>query len=109
MRPILKSLELYTLLALAQQPLHGYGLATQIESDSDGKLKPLPGNLYVVLRRLEQGGMVRRVSDGDGDSSRRREYELTDSGRQRLAAEARRLAGFARAVELRFSPGDKQG
>ena len=109
MRSHLKTLELHTLLALARGPLHGYGLATQIEADSDGGLRPLPGNLYVVLRRLEDGGLVCRATP-EGKESRRRTYALTEVGRRRLESEARRLASFARAVELRFSEtGDGQG
>ena len=119
MRNLLKNLELYTLLALARGPLHGYGLATQIEVDSDRQLKPLPGNLYVVLKRLQQGGLVRPVepeTQGSApaaqaiqDVKKRRTYELTDLGRRRLAEESQRMATFAQTVELRFSPGDEQG
>ncbi len=108
MRKHLKPLELYTLLALAQGPLHGYGLATQIERDSSGELKPLPGNLYVVLRRLEDRGMVEREEESS-TTDRRRTYALTQLGRRRLTAEAERLAEFARAVATRFGEPVDQG
>ncbi|MEM1249202.1 MAG: helix-turn-helix transcriptional regulator [Acidobacteriota bacterium] len=109
MRNLLKNLELYVLLALARGPLHGYGLATQIEDDSDGQLKPLPGNLYVVLKRLQQGGLVRPLEAGPREAKKRRAYELTDLGQRRLAAESERMATFARTADLRFSPGEEQG
>jgi len=102
MRTHLKPLELHTLLALAHEPAHGYSLVRQIEADSEGTLKPLPGNLYVVLTRLATAGLVRQI-EPSGEGSRRRTYELTPIGRERLTAEGHRMARLAQTVEVRFT------
>jgi DNA-binding PadR family transcriptional regulator len=41
-----------------------------------------PGHLYVGLSRLEKAGLVRLASEAD--SSERKQYELTASGRERM-------------------------
>ncbi len=88
-----RPIELHVLLALTQGPLHGYALVRRIEEDSDGRLRPLPGNLYTVIRRLEAEGHVREstTKPAPDEDQRRRYYQLTSAGRKMLAREARHL------------------
>ena len=69
---------------LAQAPDHGYGLMQRIERLT-GDLLPVNTNtIYPLLRRLEERGFVK--GDWDHPSKRaRRIYEITASGRERLA------------------------
>jgi PadR family transcriptional regulator PadR len=70
------------LLLLREQPGHGYDLLERI-----GELSGEPidmGNLYRVLRALEEEGLVRSEWHGEGSGPARRSYELTDGGRRLL-------------------------
>ncbi|HSF14661.1 MAG TPA: helix-turn-helix transcriptional regulator [Vicinamibacteria bacterium] len=95
----LKPIELHVLLALADEPAHGYALVQRIERDSEQRIRPLPGNLYSVIRRLVAMGFIRENKRRRGDDPRRRYYELTPTGRKVLLGEARHLEGLV--VRLR--------
>jgi DNA-binding PadR family transcriptional regulator len=90
----LKPLDLQLLLALAEGELHGYGLVQAITDRTDGVVTLEPGNLYRVLKRLLDDGLVdeapRRAAPDLADE-RRRYYRLTALGGRVLAAELGRL------------------
>ncbi|HVA36734.1 MAG TPA: PadR family transcriptional regulator [Candidatus Dormibacteraeota bacterium] len=70
---------------LAQGPDHGYGLMQRIEKLT-GDLLPVNTNtIYPLLRRLEERGFVKGGWDHPSKRARRI-YEITDSGRERLAS-----------------------
>jgi DNA-binding PadR family transcriptional regulator len=89
----LKPVELHLLLALAREPAHGYALVKRIEEDSAGRLRLLPGNLYGILHRLVEKGLVRASKRGPlpEEDQRRQYYELTASGRRVLERERKHL------------------
>ena len=88
----LKPTDFHVLLALASEPLHGYALVRRIENESEGRVRLLPGNLYAVLRRLGDGGLVEETdAPPDASDRRRRYYRLSDAGREALGAESQRL------------------
>lgn len=90
MRPI----EFLVLAVLADGKSHGYGLVQGIADRTDGRVDPKPGNLYRVLDRLLERGLVRECDEpdaGDADDGRRRYYATTEMGRAALAEEARLL------------------
>jgi PadR family transcriptional regulator, regulatory protein PadR len=81
------------LLLLREQPAHGYELLERIpELLPDERIDM--GNLYRVLRALEEDGVVRSEWDADAPGPAKRIYELTDEGRALLDgwAEALRTA-----------------
>lgn len=85
------------LLALSRAPLHGLGIADEVERATDGAVPLGPGTLYRTLKELLASDLIDDTSaPGDADP-RRRYYRLTRLGRTRLAAEASRLA---RVVEV---------
>jgi DNA-binding PadR family transcriptional regulator len=88
------------LLALADQNLHGYGIAQRIGERDAGAISLAPGNLYAALDRLIEAGVVERVgSDKDSPDARRgREYRLTALGRRTAALEASRLRTMLRTA-----------
>lgn len=91
----LKPAQFHVLLALAERPLHGYALAQCIATESEGRVRMLPGNLYAVIHRLVESGLVAETDerpDGDDVDARRRYFTLSRAGRALLAAEASRLA-----------------
>jgi PadR family transcriptional regulator PadR len=66
------------LLALAKKPAHGYELIEHLGQAGD--TSPDPGNLYRMLRTLEEEGLVCSSWDTQNAGPARRVYELTDQG-----------------------------
>jgi DNA-binding PadR family transcriptional regulator len=65
---------------------HGYELKQSLEQGFGDLLPALnAGQIYVTLGRLERDGLVAGHAV-PGDSRGKREYELTDAGREALAA-----------------------
>ena len=107
----LKPVDLELLLALAGEDRHGYGLVQQISEHTNGLIVLDPGNLYRVIKRLLETGLVaesgHRAADDAGE--RRRYYRITTLGERVLAAELDRLrrlvnASATRAVAKRLAP-----
>ena len=106
----LKPVDLEILLALAEADQHGYGLVQAVAEHTNQLIVLDPGNLYRVIKRLLETGLVaesgRRPSDA---GERRRYYALTALGERVLAAELDRLrrlvnASATRAVVRRLAP-----
>ena len=107
----LKPVDLEILLALAESDQHGYGLVQAVAQHTNQLIVLDPGNLYRVIKRLLETGLVaesaRRAADDTGE--RRRYYKLTTLGEKVLAAELDRLrrlvnASATRAVARRLAP-----
>ncbi|MGO4105289.1 PadR family transcriptional regulator [Leifsonia sp. YAF41] len=75
------SLRLYLLSLLAEQPRHGYELIQALSDRFGGTYSPSAGTIYPRLAKLEEEGLVTKVSDG-----RKTVYEITEAGRAELAA-----------------------
>lgn len=89
------------LMALLEEPRHGYGIVKDIERQSEGQVSLMPGNLYAVLRRLMSDGLLEespRLPHEDEDQ-RRRYYGLTETGRAVAAAEASRMRRLVSSAE----------
>jgi DNA-binding PadR family transcriptional regulator len=84
---------LHILLALSDQPRHGYAISTEIEERTGGSLRLGTGTLYSALKRLRADGLIEEVTDeGDAAEGRpRRTYALTERGRTTLAEQSERL------------------
>ena len=67
------------LVLLEEEPRNGYGLMQEIEQRSEGAWRPSPGSVYPALQQLEDEGLVRA-----DESSGRRLFELTDTGREHV-------------------------
>ena len=76
----------YILLALTK-PGHGYGMMQRIKELSGGRIAMGPGTLYGVLTRMNKDGWI-QLTEEEG---RRKNYAITDKGRQALMAEYARL------------------
>jgi PadR family transcriptional regulator len=71
------------LLLLAERPAHGYELLEQL-AELTGERRIDMGNLYRVLRALEEDGIVTSEWQDDAPGPTKRIYELTDDGRALL-------------------------
>jgi len=93
------SLPLLVLTLLARRgPLHGYGIATQIEGMSEDTLRVEEGSLYPALHRLEEAGWIRARWRTTDTGRRARVYEITASGRTQLESEEARWKAITAAV-----------
>ena len=88
---------LHILLALAGEPMHGYGIMQEVVRQSEGAYRLGPGTLYDNLQRLMDQGLVTEVSS---DDPRRRTYRLRSLGRKVLSTEISRLEGVVREARL---------
>jgi DNA-binding PadR family transcriptional regulator len=107
----LKPVDLEILLALADGDQHGYGLVQAVAAHTEQLIVLDPGNLYRVIKRLLETGLVaesgHRAVEDVGE--RRRYYRITAFGERVLAAELERLrrlvnASATRAVAKRLAP-----
>ena len=76
----------YILLSL-QVPRHGYGMMQFVQELSNRRVQLAPGTLYGALSSLVERGWIQAL-EGTG---RKKEYEITETGREALRSELRRL------------------
>jgi DNA-binding PadR family transcriptional regulator len=96
----------HILVALADQPRHGYGIMLDVAERTGGKVKMSPGTLYGSIKQMLEEGLIvetdRRAVDDDDE--RRRYYELSADGRRAARREMARMATLlsqARVTSLR--------
>ena len=94
------------LIALADQPLHGYGIMLDIAERSDGKVKLSPGTLYGSIKQMLEDGLIEETAGRSvpDDDERRRYYRLTRDGREAARQEMARMTALlnhARLTSLR--------
>ena len=78
----------YILLSL-NEPLHGYGIMQNVEQLSNGRVKLAAGTLYGAINTLLEKGWI--ISLPGEKDSRKKEYQITDQGKQTLETEITRL------------------
>ena len=78
----------YILLSLLQ-PLHGYGIIQNVEKLSGGRVRLAAGTLYGAINTLLEKGWIAAL-EGEADS-RKKEYVITELGREMLNKELQRL------------------
>ena len=76
----------YILLSLLK-PGYGYGMMQRIKELSGGRLEIGPGTLYGVLSRMSRDCLIVLT----GEEGRRRNYAITETGRDALLREYNRL------------------
>jgi DNA-binding PadR family transcriptional regulator len=90
---------LHVLLALGADAKHGYAIMQDIERETDGAVRLLPGTLYSTIKRLLADGLLEEVNaprTADSDDARRRYYRVTKRGRLAAETETRRMAALVR-------------
>ena len=111
------------LVVLAERPMHGYELITELEARSSGRWRPSPGSIYPALTRLEEQGLLtaeelnekkvfsltargreaREALDVDGDPTPDH-WRETGDGHGALRALPAEIAGQARQLRRFGSP-----
>ena len=87
----------YILLSLVT-PRHGYGIMQEAERMSQGRVKLAAGTLYGAINGLLDRGWIKAVPGAE--DSRRKEYVLTDKGREALEGELDRLRELVENGEI---------
>lgn len=96
-------LEAMVLAALGDGPAHGYGIVRTIRGRSEGVLKLGEGQLYPILHRLEEEGLVGGEWEIQDGKPPRKVYALTEAGHRSLETRQREWGAFANAVANVFA------
>jgi len=88
----------YILLAL-RKPNHGYGVTQEVETLTGGRVVLGAGTLYGALQTLEKRGWIAVYSTDDA-SRKKKEYIITESGREAFDKEVERLNELTKNAEL---------
>ena len=92
------------LLSLADQDLHGYALIHDIEARTSGEVRLTASTLYGAIARMLDAGLVEELESAE--TTRRRCYRITRTGRVLARREAERMARATRwARQKRLLPG----
>ena len=86
------------LLLLRERPAHGYDLLEHLP-ELTGADRVDVGNLYRVLRTLEEEGLVASAWDDTLAGPAKRTYEITPTGREALERWARALDETRERIE----------
>lgn len=84
----------YILLSL-QEERHGYGIMQYVKELTKGRVVMGAGTIYQSLGKLEGDKLIKQTSDTD----RKKNYVITETGRQILLEEASRIREIYRSVE----------
>ncbi|MER7208794.1 helix-turn-helix transcriptional regulator [Streptosporangium sp. NPDC020072] len=90
------------LTALAAGPQHGYGVISDVQEISGGRVRLRAGTLYAALDRLQSENLIATDREEVVEGRIRRYYRLTAEGGTRLATEAERLRRHAEAASTRL-------
>jgi DNA-binding PadR family transcriptional regulator len=91
----------HVLVALADEPRHGYAIIKDVAARTGGAVALGTGTLYGIVKRLLAEGLAvesRTRPAAGSDDQRRKYYRLTAFGRQVAAAETARLEAMVRAA-----------
>lgn len=78
---------LLNLLAEAEQPMYGYEIIQELETQSQGYFRFKEGLIYPRLHELEKKGLLQSEWRGEEGTRRRKFYSITEQGRHRLQEE----------------------
>ena len=95
----------FILTALAEQPLHGYGVMQAVADLSKRRVTLRAGTLYAALDRLSADGLLVMDREEAVDGRLRRYYRLTEDGAAALAMEVERLRTNASVAAARLRRG----
>ena len=92
------TLELLVLKTLSWGPMHGYGIASWIESATGDVLSVEEGSLYPALYRMTRKGWIKGEWGVSDNNRRAKFYRLTAEGRKQYREQTSGWQRFAGAV-----------
>lgn len=87
----------YILLSL-YEPMHGYGIMQNVAGLSSGRVNLAAGTLYGAINTMLEKGWIRALPGET--NSRRKEYEITESGKTTVRNEIERLKELLQNGEI---------
>ena len=93
------TVELLILKTLSWGPIHGYGIASWIESVTSDALRVEEGSLYPALYRMAAKGWITAEWGLSENNRRAKYYRLTSEGRKQLRKQTSGWQRFAGAVD----------
>ena len=92
------TIELLVLKRLSCGPMHGYGIASWIETATGDVLSVEEGSLYPALYRMVQKRWIKGEWGVSENNRRAKYYRITAEGRRQLRAESSTWTTFSQAV-----------
>lgn len=86
----------YILLSL-YKPMHGYGIMQNITKLSEGRVNLAAGTLYGAINTLLEKGFI--IALACEENSRKKEYQITETGKVVIRNEIERLRELIRNGE----------
>ena len=92
------TIELLVLKRLSQGPMHGYGIASWIETATDDVLRVEEGSLYPALYRMTQKRWIKGAWGVSENNRRAKFYHLTPAGQREYEQQASGWLRLSQAV-----------
>ena len=92
------TLDVLVLRALTWTPMHGFEIATWLQSAAHGKLSVEDAAIYQAVYRLEARGLLAAEWGVTDNNRKARYYRITAAGRSHLRAETRNWMQYAETV-----------
>lgn len=95
----------HVLVAMAHGPRHGYAIAQEVETLTNGRIVMGPGTLYGSLQRMVAATLIEEAENPGEDglhAGRRRYYRITALGSAALRSEAERLLRAVHVAQERL-------
>ena len=92
------TIELLVLKRLSQGPMHGYGIASWIETATDDVLRVEEGSLYPALYRMVQKRWIKGEWGMSENNRRAKYYQLTPAGQREFEQQATGWLRLSHAV-----------
>ncbi|MDE7479588.1 MAG: PadR family transcriptional regulator [Lachnospiraceae bacterium] len=89
----------YYILLAVRKPNHGYGIIQEVEQLTNGRVVLGAGTLYGAIQTLQKKKWI-NIYSVDTESRKKKEYIITDLGKEVFEAERVRLEELLRNAEL---------
>lgn len=100
------TIELLVLKRLSQGPMHGYGIASWIETATDDVLRVEEGSLYPALYRMVQKRWIKGEWGISEHNRRAKFYRLTPAGEREFEQQASGWLRLSHAVSRAVTTGE---
>ncbi len=100
------TLDLLILRTLLFGPVHGHGIAKNIERSSRDVLQVEHGSLYPALHRLERNGFIAAKWQKNEKGREMKYYRLTAAGKRQLTKEQSKWQRLAQAIAHVLTPAE---
>ncbi|MDK2965750.1 PadR family transcriptional regulator [Lacrimispora amygdalina] len=96
----------FLVLLAVYQPNHGYGIMQFIDKETNGRVVLGAGTLYGAINTLVKKKWIDSYDDDAG--SKKKEYVITDVGRQKAEEELQRLREVVKLASVIMSGGNSE-